>query len=279
MSTSPQSAIARNIEIHDEIAKQYDARHGEIFNPVEQARLRVALASALSLVQTAASRRTALDVGCGSGNLSRHLLDLGLDVIAADVSQGFLDLVGNRFAGRSVKTIRLNGSDLSNVASASCDMVATYSVLHHVPDYLALVAEMARVCAPGGVLFLDHEASDGYWAGDPLYDAFRKEALCFDWGKYLAWKNYVGRVRRIGNPRYSMEGDIHVWPDDHIEWAKIHELLTCLGFECVVSEDYLLSRKLYRPEVYERYRGRCSDMRNQAYRRRPAGPEVRRCAD
>lgn len=279
MSTSPESAIARNIEIHDEIAKQYDARHGEIFNPQEQDRLRAALANALCLVQGAAPSRTALDVGCGSGNLSRHLLELGLDVVAADVSQGFLDLVANRFTGRPVRTIRLNGSDLSNIASNSCDMVATYSVLHHVPDYLALVAEMARVCAPGGVLFLDHEHSDGYWAGDPIYDAFRKEALRFDWRKYLAWENYVGRFRRIGNARYSMEGDIHVWPDDHIEWAKIHELLTASGFDCVLSEDYLLSRSLYRPAVYERYRGRCTDMTNQVYRRRPAARELVRCAD
>ncbi len=262
-----QLKIERNIAIHDRIARYYDARHGEIFNDVEQGRLRAALSCALSLAETSSPTLTALDVGCGSGNLSRHLLDLGLQVVAADVSQGFLDLVEHRFAGKPIKTIRLNGRDLSNVPSASCDIVAVYSVLHHIPDYLGAIEEMARVCAPGGVIFLDHEPTEQFWVGDPVYDQFKAEASRFDWRKYLIWSNYVGKIRRIHNPKYANEGDIHVWPDEHIEWSKIDKCLSDAGFDCVHSKDYLLSRKLYRQPVYDRYVDRCTDTRNRVYRR------------
>jgi hypothetical protein len=117
------------------------------------------------------------------------------------------------------------------------------------------------------VIVLDHEATEEYWKGDPVYAAFRKAALRFDWGKYLTPSNYLHRIRRIFDPRYSNEGDIHVWPDDHIEWSKIKDLLARLGFEVVLEEDYLLNRSLYRPEVYERYRGRCTDTKVMIFRK------------
>jgi len=272
MNTRSQREIERNIAIHDRLARRYDALHGEIFNDVEQARLRVALARAASFVESGTSTLTALDMGCGSGNLSRHLLELGGQVLAADVSQGFLDLVEHRFSGRPINTVKLNGHDLSNISSNSRDIVAAYSVLHHIPDYIAAIKEMARVCTVGGVIYLDHELTDEYWAGDPVYDQFKAEALRFDWRKYLVWSNYVDRVHRIFDPRYTNEGDIHVWPDDHIEWSKIDKLLSDAGFDCVHAEDYLLSRKLYRPSIYSHYVGRCTDMRNRVYRRRGAAP-------
>src|SRR5947199_5693262 len=32
-----------------------------------------------------------------------------------------------------------------------------YSVLHHIPDYLGVIGEIARVLAPGGIAFLRSE--------------------------------------------------------------------------------------------------------------------------
>lgn len=247
--------ISRNIAIHDRIAKKYDRLHGEIFNEVEQARLKRDLERAVAAI--ASGSRCALDVGCGSGNLTRHLLENECVVTAADVSQGFLDLVRSRHP--AVETHRLNGADLSEMPDGTFDLVAAYSVLHHIPDYLAAIREMGRVCKPGGVLYLDHEPSEGYWAANPAYQTFRRRALRIDWRKYLTPLNYLHRLRSIGNPRYSNEGDIHVWPDDHVEWPKVVAALP--DFEILVSDDYLLYRALYRREVYEEAKGLLSDMR------------------
>ena len=268
MNTRSQTEIAQNVLIHDRLARKYESRHGEIFNDVEQGRLRMAVSNALSLVKTPNSLLTALDLGCGSGNLTNHFLDLGLQVIASDVSQGFLDLVAHRFSGKPIKTLKLNGRDLSNLPSASFDVVAAYSVLHHIPDYLAVVEEMARVCMPGGIIFIDHEATEIFWAGDPVYDQFKAEAIRFDWKKFLVFSNYLGKIRRVFNPRFANEGDIHVWPDDHIEWFEIDAILSDSGFDAVHSQDYLLYSNSYDPVVHGRYVALCADMRNKVYRKR-----------
>lgn len=263
--TADSRQVARNVAIHDRVARRYDAIHGEIFNDIEQARLSDVLARARTEVRSAAEPIEALDFGCGSGNLTRHLLDLGMHVTAADVSRGFLDLVASRYPG--VATHWMEGGRTAALADASFDFVATYSVLHHIPDYLAACAELARVCRPGGVVVIDHEPSDNYWRGDADYARFRKEALRFDWRKYWTPANYWHRLRRLFDPRHSNEGDIHVWPDDHVEWAKVAALFEARGFEPVIAEDYLLARKLYRPEVYELHAAKLTDTRVMAFRK------------
>jgi SAM-dependent methyltransferase len=263
-----QRQLFENISIHDRVANVYEARHGEIFNDIEQSRVKAALARALALVLSTSVKKTALDFGCGSGNLTRHLLDLGLEVTACDVSPRFLDLITRNFSGFPVRTHRLNGEDLREIPPGSVDFAAAYSVLHHVPDYLGAVAEMARVCRPGGIIYLDHEHTPSFWTHDAVYSQFVAEAERFNWRKFLVPHNYVGKLRRLFNPRYANEGDIHVWPDDHIEWSLIEEVLINAGCEIVQREDYLLYRRLYRRDVYKRYKDRCVDQRLLVARKR-----------
>ena len=268
--TSPaeQRLIDRNVRIHDRVAERYERTHDEIFNDLEQSRLHACLARARAAIATGAARPRALDFGCGSGNLTRHLLDLGFEVVAADVSQRFLDLVERRHEGEPVTTCRIDGAGLGALGDAGFDLVATYSVLHHVPDYLTAVAEMARVTRPGGIVYIDHEHGPDYWRDDPAYREFLARARRFDWRKFLVPHNYYGKLRRLLiDPKYSNEGDIHVWPDDHIEWDGIDAVLAARGFEPLFADDYLVCRAGYRREVYEQYRARCADMRVAAWRK------------
>jgi len=262
-----QTQILVNEKIHNRISGSYEGRHGEIFNNIEQTRLRDVLVRSLSAIHQDIPLRS-LDIGCGSGNLTRHLLELGASVTSADVSQGFLDLVRNQFGDLLVDTIKLNGSDLSGIPDKAYDFVATYSVLHHVPDYLGLVSEMARVCRPGGVIFIDHEPSPYYWSASEQFRSYQSQVATFDFRKFLVLNNYVGKLRRIFNPRFTNEGDIHVWHDDHVEWSSIKDLVCSLGFDVLLSDDYLLFRKGYRQDVYDRYKVILADMRVMAFSRR-----------
>lgn len=263
----PAAGVARNIAVHDRIALKYDNRHDEIFNDHEQARLAAVLADAKAAIQDGHGPLRALDFGCGSGNLSGHLLRLGFAVTAADVSTSFLDLVGGRYADQPLTVHRLNGRDLGEIPDSSFDLVATYSVLHHIPDYLGAVEELARVCAVGGVIVIDHEQNEEYWENRQEYRAFIKKALKPDWRKYLRPSNYFHKVWRLFDPRHTNEGDIHVWPDDHIEWAAIAGYLTAHGFEVVEDEDYLLCRGRYRRHVYDRFATRCTDTKVMIFRK------------
>ena len=258
------SQVANNIRVHDQIAKQYERVHGEIYNDIEQMRLRSSLTRALSFVQTNGESKLALDFGCGAGNLTKHITSLGCDVLACDISQGFLDLVASRQYPASVKTVRLNGSDLSNIPDATVDMVATYSVLHHVPDYLGILAEFVRVLKPGGIVFIDHEASAEVWQPTPERLAFlgaMGNAVGSRWRKYFRPRNYLDWfIWNFVDPRYRPEGDIHVFKDDHIEWDRVAAVLESSGAEIVAEEDYLLFRRGFDESVYERFRHQTADI-------------------
>jgi 2-polyprenyl-3-methyl-5-hydroxy-6-metoxy-1,4-benzoquinol methylase len=255
--------------VHNRVAESYDRDHGEIFNEIEQNRLAHALSRAAAAVRTGVAARTAMDFGCGSGNLTRHLLRLGLNVVAADVAPRLLQLVERRFSDERLTTLKLNGVDLREVPDNSFDIVATYSVLHHVPDYLAAVREMARTCKRGGVVYIDHEHTDEFWQGkDPVYSEFKGRAPTVDWQKFLRPSNYLHKVRRLFNPRYTNEGDIHVWPDDHIEWKRIEQCLLSAGFEVIHDEKFLLFKTSYKREVFQAYSSKCSDTRVMAFRKK-----------
>ena len=248
-------------------AAAYDRSHREIFNPIEQPRLHEALRQAVAAVQTGSKPLRALDYGCGSGNLTRHLVDLGVHTVAADVSDEYLEAVQKKFAGTDmVDTLEIGGVDLAGVPDACFDLVVTYSVLHHVPDYLAIVREMGRVLKPGGILYIDHEVTETYYQRPAVYVEFLKRARPrVDWRRVISLvldvRGYVHILRRLANPRYKKEGDIHVWPDDHIEWDKIEQMLRSQGFEVVLKHDYLLYKAIYDLQVYQEYQDRCADER------------------
>ena len=257
--------IQFNREVNDRLSRKYERLHGDIFNAIEQERLKKALKAAVEAVRTGAQPIKALDYGCGSGNLTRHLIELGLETVSADISEGFLALIERNFSQTGLsKVLTINGKDLSNVPSDTFDLVATYSVLHHVPDYLHIVKEMARVVKPNGVIYLDHEVNEFYFKRPKEYIEFLQKARpTIDFQRYLRLlldvKGYVHIFRRLMNPRYKREGDIHVWPDDHIEWDKIEQRLRSEGFEIVLKEDYLLYKSNYNPEIYNEYKDKCAD--------------------
>jgi ubiquinone/menaquinone biosynthesis C-methylase UbiE len=257
--------IQFNKEAADRVSARYERLHGEIFNSIEQQRLRDALSVAKSSVKTGAELLKALDYGCGSGNLTRFLIELGIYTVSADISEGFLTLIESRFRQTGLSEgLLINGKDLSNVPDGSLDLTASYSVLHHVPDYLHVVREMCRVLKPGGVIYLDHEVNESYFSRPKVYIEFLKKVRpvinfrrCLK--LLLDVRGYVHIIRRLLNPRYKPEGDIHVWPDDHIEWDKIEQHLISEGFEIVLKRDYLLYRNEYKLDVYNEYKDRCAD--------------------
>jgi len=275
--------VAANIRGYRRTARRYERLHGEIFNEREQARLREALRRMIDEIapRTGSDAARVLDFGCGSGNVTQHLVELGARVVAADVSPEFLDLVRRRFSDSPVDTFELNGRDLAGVADGSVDAAVTYSVLHHIPDYLHAVEELCRVVRVGGTLLIDHEAAPREWVDDPALAEFRARVLEHDraqpkpLGRFLDPRHYrtLGRHhliqlrRRFGIPRYWPEGDIHIWPDDHIEWDEIERVLRERGFESVAAEDYLLYREGTPDVLYERYRHLTADVRMLLARR------------
>jgi ubiquinone/menaquinone biosynthesis C-methylase UbiE len=252
MSIHPQ--ILENIERHNKVAKKYKQIHTEIYNEVEQKRLAQEIAKIAERLDTKNKKVVALDFGCGDGNLTNYLLQNGFQTIAADVSTGFLDLIKSKFP--QVETKVLNGVDLSNFEDSSVDFICTYSVLHHIPDYLKAVEEFCRVIKPGGIIMLDHEVCEDYWDKQPELQNFFKSAMpIFNrLQKFLKPQNYINKLKTIKDPKYAAEGDIHVFADDRIEWPMIIDIFNKNNFSDIHMHKYLLFRGGYRAEVYNEYK-------------------------
>jgi len=273
VSTTPADrAIAQNIAAYDAVAWTYDASHTEIFNPIEQARLAQAVRTTLAAAGHAADRPArVLDVGAGTGNLTAQFLDAGAMVVSADVSPACLRLTTQRFAATGRHTAqRIDGRSLSVFPDNAFDVVGCYSVLHHVPDYLALIAEMARVTRRGGVVSLDHERHDASWT-DPAREQFMRDAWVFPpkhWTRFVKPRNYWNRLRpllqwqRWFNPRWMPEGDLHIWPDDHIEWARVEQHARACAVVPETVHDYLLYDAHFDRAVWERWKDRLTDYRH-----------------
>ena len=264
VSTSSQQ-INENITRHERIATAYDKRHGEIYNDIEQQRLHEAILLALAAITSGSTPVHACDLGCGAGNLTRHLLAEGCRVTAADVTPSFVSMV-TQIDPERVSGLLLNGADLSNVPDATYDLVATYSVLHHIPDYLAIVREMARIVKPGGVVFIDHEWSSEYWNPSAAlleYRALTTQPRDIRWytSRLLRPRWWHTRWKQLFDPRYQEEGDIHVWPDDHIAWDLVESTLQQAGCSIVAAQDYLLYEPHADPRIHREFSNRCATMR------------------
>lgn len=257
-------SILENKRIHDKIYKKYEKNHGEIFNEIEQQRLFGELKNLKSLIKTRNKEKVALDLGCGSGNLTKHLLKLGYNVIASDVSKNFLKLVKKRFNSDKLSVKKINGTDLDTFEDNSVDLIVIYSVLHHIPDYLTVIKECVRVLKKGGILYMDHEPNEKYWKGDKTYLEFKKKIknsiplkVYINPSTYIKYFYY--KFRLFSNPRYQPEGDIHVFPDDHVEGTLIKDILKNNNMEVLAEKNYLLYRREYDFKVYKRYNNETSD--------------------
>lgn len=98
------------------------------------------------------------DVGCGPGHVTRHLADLGLDIVGVDPSPGMITVARRRYPGLAFRGGSL--TDLGEEDGAWSGAVAPYSLIHLAPaDRSAAYAELARTIAPGGWLLISFHVS------------------------------------------------------------------------------------------------------------------------
>ena len=94
-----------------------------------------------------------LDLGCGTGELARHLAASGLRVTGCDISANMLNQAAAADSAGAAEWVPLQpGWQTLPFASASFDAVVAASVLEYVGSPAAVLGECARVLRPGGVM-------------------------------------------------------------------------------------------------------------------------------
>jgi SAM-dependent methyltransferase len=101
------------------------------------------------------ARGLVLELGCGSGLLTRHLVAAGHRVVATDASAAMLELARGVASGaEDVRRLALPDDPVP-----PCDAVVSVGhVLSYLPDQAAIdrgLVAIARALRPGGVLALD----------------------------------------------------------------------------------------------------------------------------
>jgi hypothetical protein len=94
------------------------------------------------------------------------------------------------------------------------------------------------------------------------------------WSRFVDPRRYWARVQpllvwqRWTDPRWMPEGDLHIWPDDHVEWGAVEARLVAAGCEIVLVEDHLSYEPRFDRAAWERARHTVADTRVLLARKR-----------
>ena len=173
---SDASEPARPAPIEPEPTETYT--HGHHDSVLRSHRWRTAENSAPHLVPLLRSGMSVLDVGCGPGTITMDLAQRVAPgpVLGIDASPDVIDLAGVAAAGTVGPdgALRFAVGDVYalDAEEDSYDVVHAHQVLQHLGDPVRALAEMRRVCRPGGIIAVrDADYSSFSWAPlDPRLD-------------------------------------------------------------------------------------------------------------
>lgn len=105
----------------------------------------------------AASRRAALEIGCGPGRLMRPASELFREIHGIDVSDEMVRLAAEKLRDIPHACVHsTNGSNLSIFDNDTFDFIYSYAVFQHIPSrevVFEYLSEARRVLRPGGILW------------------------------------------------------------------------------------------------------------------------------
>jgi len=190
-------------EYRDKVRNVYDGPKGAILNMCSTLSLHKPLGERLFKDRKfdLTGAKNILDVGCGAGQITTHLLKYANDdaqITCFDLSH---EMVRRSRARLKSDRPRFLVADVTRLpfADATFDCVTCGYVLEHLPDVKDGLSELARVMKPGGrmLLLTSEDNFGGAWTSRFWYcrtynrDALRK--ICTDLG--LHWKNQLWFTR------------------------------------------------------------------------------------
>ena len=195
-------------KVYEKLASTYDFTFGPTLHP---GRLRA--------IQRMAIQRgdRVLEVGVGTG-INASLYPSDCSVTGIDLSDSMLEKARDRVARKGVANIRLLEMDAANLTFAddSFDIVYAPYLISVVPDPVAVVREMRRVCRPGGrVVVLNH---------------FRSANPLMAWVEQLIspFTVHIGFKSDLDLPAFLAQAELKPVSIEKVNIPRIWSLVTCV---------------------------------------------------
>ena len=198
-----------NRKLYDCAADRYEEVDGR-----RSPELRAWLRKELSGIRQQAPGGRLLDLGCGSGLVTRCADGLFAVRIGIDLSTHILAC--NRTAFDSAVVGDINCLPF---ADKSFDVVTCFAVLHHLFSFESLVSEMGRILRPGGIFYSDHDMDSTF------HRRFRLPLWLYR--KVRNSRTKYGKVNAEITPEVYRVAE---WHEDGIESPPLMDLLHDAGF-------------------------------------------------
>ncbi len=138
--------------------------------------------------------RRVLEIGCGMGLHTEHLVRAGADVTTIDISQTSVDATSRRMALKGLRAdVRRMDAQAIEFADATFDFIWSWGVIHHSAMTGRIIREIHRVLASGGearamvynlegmpaYITLLRRYLLGFWRGASLDECLWRDTDCF----------------------------------------------------------------------------------------------------
>jgi len=164
-----------------------------------------------------------LDVGCGSGIATQLLAEAGANVTAVDLTDWAVETTRRRLAAFGLDgDVRQADAEQLPFEDASFDLVFSWGVIHHSSDMDRALAELVRVCRPGGQVVLM---------------VYHRRSLFFL--VYRAFQRFLPLARRLGlHFEGARAGETEGLIARHFTVPELREKLEAAGLENVLVVPY-----------------------------------------
>ncbi len=169
-----------------------------------------------------------LELGAGNGLASKPWFERKAPLTAVDSSQLMLADLGRRAAAYGIKPT-LIVDDVMNYLDTTrdtFDIVTHVSMIHHVPDYLSLLARSSGRVRVGGCLITFQ---------DPLrYDRMPRFHRFLDRVSYFAWRAGQGNLKRGVKTRWRRLRGVYS-PSEVVDFDEYHVVRNGVDSEAIVK--------------------------------------------
>lgn len=172
---------------------------------------------------TAVRGRDVLEVGCGSGFAVQLFAEAGARTTAVDLTDWAVETTRARLAAFGLEAEALQGDgEALTFPDASFDLVFSWGVIHHTSDMGRALAELVRVCRPGGKLVIM---------------VYNRRSLFFL--VYRALARFLPLARRLGfHFEGSRAGEREGLIARHFTRAELTAMLEQAGLRAVRTQPY-----------------------------------------